>query len=132
MDNPKEIRWRQRFLDFEKSLKHLEKALAIATPDEVYQAGIIQFFEVSFELAWKTMKDYLEAQGYKISSPRQTIQQAFQVKLITEGHTWIEALEKRNMMAHTYDEARAKEAENLIRLTYFNILSGLYNTLKIE
>jgi nucleotidyltransferase substrate binding protein (TIGR01987 family) len=80
---------------------------------------------MSFELAWKTLKDYLEAQGYDIKTPRETLQQAFQLQIIADGHAWIEALEKRNLMAHTYNENTARETEGLIRNHYFKLLKNL-------
>jgi hypothetical protein len=36
---------------------YLERALQITSPDIVQKAGIIQFFEMSFELAWNMVKD---------------------------------------------------------------------------
>lgn len=87
-------------------------------------------FEYTFELAWKTMKDYLEEQGYDIKSPRTAIQTAFQAQLVKDGHIWIDALEKRNLMAHTYDENRAIQAEKLIRTEYYQMLKELYFTLE--
>ncbi|MDN5323645.1 MAG: hypothetical protein PWQ67_2099, partial [Clostridia bacterium] len=92
--------------------------------------GLIQCFEYTFELAWKTMKDYLEQEGFDIKSPRKTIQTAFQIQLITDGHAWIDALEKRNLMAHTYDEAKAQEAEELIREKYYTIINELCSKLE--
>ena len=126
------IRWKQRFENFERSVKNLEKALNIKTPDEVYRAGIIQLFEISFELAWKTLKDFLEVSGYLVKSPRETIQQSYKDEIIENGHTWIDALEKRNLMAHTYDEETSLEAECLIREKYFFILKQLLNKLENE
>ena len=92
--------------------------------------GLIQCFEYTFELAWKTMKDYLEQEGFSVKSPRSAIQTAFQVQLIIDGHTWIDALEKRNLMAHTYDEKKATEAEKLIRESYYEIIIKLYSNLE--
>ncbi len=43
MEN-KDIRWKQRFQNFEKSLKYLEDALSISQPDMIQRAGLIQFF----------------------------------------------------------------------------------------
>ena len=60
-----------------------------------------------------------------MKSPRAAIQTAFQNGLIKDGHTWIDALEKRNLMAHTYDENIAKEAESLIRTKYYSIIKEL-------
>lgn len=87
--------------------------------------GLIKCFEYTFELAWKTMKDYLEQEGFDVKNPRSAIQTAFQTELIADGHTWIDALEKRNLMAHTYDEVRAKEAEELIRNKYYAVIYEL-------
>ncbi|MCR1951620.1 nucleotidyltransferase substrate binding protein [Clostridium sp. DSM 100503] len=92
--------------------------------------GLIQCFEYTFELAWKTMKDYLEFEGYEVKSPRSTIQIAFQTQLIIEGHIWIDALEKRNLMAHTYDEEVAKQAEELIKSEYYPIIKELLEKLE--
>ena len=73
MNNLKDIRWKQRFQNFEKSFKLLQKFIAIDNPDEIARAGGIQFFEMTFELAWKTLKDYLENEKYIAKSPRETI-----------------------------------------------------------
>jgi len=67
------------------------------------------FFEVTFELSWKLMKDYLEAQGFQVKSPRETIKQAYQSGLIDNGHVWIDTLTDRNLTVHTYDEELAKK-----------------------
>ncbi len=64
MDEMKEIRWKQRFDNFEKSFKLLEKYSKEPISNELERAGIIQFFETTFELSWKLLKDYLEAEGY--------------------------------------------------------------------
>jgi len=130
MNNPKDMRWKQRFHEFQKAFDQLSKALDIETPDEVYRAGIIQFFEMTLELGWKTLKDYLESQEFDVKTPRETIQIAFQNGIIDNGHVWIDALQKRNLMAHTYDENRAREAEHLIRSMYFQELKKLIDYLQ--
>lgn len=124
-------RWRQRFQNFEKALKHLEQALLIKEPDIIQKAGIIQFFEMNYELAWNTVKDFLEEQGFTdVKTPRNALKKAFEIGLITEGHTWMELLLDRNLTAHTYDEAKATEVEKLIHHKYFPVLKELYDTLK--
>ena len=117
-------------MDFEKSYMNLKNALKIKEIDEVYRAGIIKIFELTFELAWKTLKDLLTYEGHSINTPRETIRQAYQDALITEGHKWIDLLEKRNVFVHTYDEQVAIEAEKLIREEYFELFTELYETLK--
>ena len=132
MDNKKEIRWKQRFVNFEKSFRLLERTIAIKDPSEAEKGGIIQFYEVCFELSWKVMKDYLESEGYIVKSPKQTLKQAFQIDLITEGELWIMALEDRNLTAHTYDEETTEIIINKIINDYFPLIEALYYRLKKE
>ncbi|KJS81345.1 MAG: nucleotidyltransferase [Peptococcaceae bacterium BICA1-8] len=121
----REIRWKQRFSNFKKATMQLTEFIEKVELNKLEVQGLIQCFEYTFELAWKTLKDYLEEEGFSVKSPRETIQIAFQTQFITDGHAWIDALEKRNLMAHTYDEARAKEAEILIREKYYQIIHEL-------
>ncbi len=132
MENPKEIRWKQRFINFEKSFKLLERTLAIPDPSEAEKGGVIQFYEVCFELCWKILKDYIESEGYTVTSPRQTIKQAFQMEIIANGELWLSALEDRNLTSHTYDESTTNAIINKIRQDYFNIISDLYSFFRKE
>ncbi len=129
----KDIRWKQRFKNFEKSLNHLTNALHIINPDIIQKAGIIQFFEMSYELAWNTIKDFLENEGFTdVKSPRAAIKKAFETGLILNGHAWMELLLDRNLTAHTYDEEKITEIEKLIHNKYYPLLNELYNTLAIK
>ena len=132
MDQLKEIRWKQRFTNFEKSYKLLKQYSNQPIETELERAGIIQFFEISFELAWKLMKDYLEAQEMSVKSPREAIKQAYQMGLIDDGHVWIDALSDRNLTVHTYDEELAKKMVNDIINVYFPELNKLYHKLVKE
>lgn len=129
-DENKDIRWKQRFTNYEKAFRLLENTLLIQKPSEAERAGLIQFFEMTFELAWKLLKDYQEEEGFTIKSPRDAIKQAFQAGFIKDGHTWIDALNDRNLTVHTYEEAIAIEVENSIRNSYFPLLSDLYHDFK--
>lgn len=131
MTNEKDIRWQQRFQNFQKSLHLLEGALDIETPDIYQKAGLIQFFETTFELSWKLMKDYLEAEGFMdVKSPRAVIKKAFETELIENGHIWMELLQDRNLTAHTYDEEKANLVEKQIRDKYHPAIQELYNHFK--
>lgn len=132
MDSLKDTRWRQRFENFEKSFMLLEKYSNQEINNELERAGIIQFFEMTFELAWKVLKDYLESQGYLVKSPRETIKQAFQIGLIEEGHAWMDALSKRNLTTHTYDESFAKMFVSEIIQIYVPVFKSLHEKLLEE
>jgi nucleotidyltransferase substrate binding protein (TIGR01987 family) len=132
MHNKKEIRWKQRFTNFEKAFKVLERTVQIQQPNEAEKGGLIQFYEVCFELSWKTMKDYLESEGYIVKSPKQTIKQAFQIDLIQNGELWLTALEDRNLTSHTYDETTINMIVKNITDKYFPLLKDLYEKLKNE
>ncbi len=124
-----DIRWKQRYSNFRKVCLQLQEFIEKGELNKFEVQGLIQCFEYTFELAWKTMKDYLEQEGFDVKSPRKAIQLAFQTGLITDGHAWIDALEKRNLMAHTYNEDIAKEAETLIRNKYHKIIQELCSKL---
>ncbi len=129
----KDIRWKQRFNNYEKALRHLEEAFSVEHPDIIQKAGMVQFFEMTFELSWKMLKDYLEAQGFEeVVSPRNAIKKAFETSLVQDGHSWMQMLENRDLTVHTYDEETADQMVAAIRETYYPLLKELYETLKAE
>jgi nucleotidyltransferase substrate binding protein (TIGR01987 family) len=126
-----ENRWKQRFANFENAYLFFKKALESDTVNnELLRAGLIQSFEFTFELAWKTMKDKLEAGGVEVNLPREVIQEAFQAKMIINGEVWLEALKRRNEMSHLYDNVMTKKTEELIRISFAPIFDDLYISLK--
>jgi len=125
-----DIRWIQRLQNFKRANSLLQSSLTVAQPSQLERAGIIQFYEMAFELAWKTLKDYLQEQGFEVTSPRQAIKQGFQAQIIEEGHNWIKALEDRNLTVHTYDETKAQEVERDIRNVYAPLIRQLVNVFE--
>lgn len=106
-----DVRWKQRLQNYRKALQQLRAALQVATPDLLQKQGIIQCFEYTFELAWKTLQDFLtEAKGYRDKGPKPTLEQAFQDGCIADGVTWLDMLKSRNLTSHLYDES---EVENI-------------------
>ena len=124
--------WKQRFTNFERAYNALNKYVGMTIETELERAGTIQLFEIAFELFWKIMKDYLEAHGFSVSSPRETIKLAFQTGLIGDGHIWIDALTDRNLTVHTYDEKLAVRLVGEIVNTYSPEIQKLYNKLSKE
>lgn len=121
-----ELRWQQRFQNFSKAFALLKTTVELQKPTVIERAGMIQFFEMTFELAWKLLKDYQEEEGFIVKSPRDAIKQAFQYQLITDGQAWLEALQDRNLTVHTYQEKIALEVERKIRLEYAPMLEQLH------
>ena len=132
MDNFKNIRWRQRFQNLNKAFEQLQRGLAIKTPSDIEQQGIIQSFEFTFELSLKTMKDYLESQGVACQFPRDVIKQAFQYQLISAGEIWLDMLGKINLLSHTYDEKIASEAYRSIKYEYASPIKALVKWFKAQ
>jgi nucleotidyltransferase substrate binding protein (TIGR01987 family) len=129
-DINKVIRWKQRFQNLEKAFRFLERATEQKSFNELEAAGLVQSFEFTFELAWKTLKDYLVDQAFQVQSPRDVIKQAFQSNYLTDGHVWIQMLEQRNLLTHTYNEEQAKAATQLICHSYFPALRQAYLFLR--
>ena len=127
-----DIRWKQRFSNFEKAFNQLTEFMQKGELNKFELQGLIQCFEYNFELGWKVMKDYLENEGYTVSTPRETIKTGFSIDLIDDGALWLDALEKRNLMSHTYEESVALLVGDTIRNSYYLMIENLYLKLKEE
>ncbi len=128
-----DIRWKQRFDNLQSAYLRLQEAVAAnrqAPDNRLIQMALIKAFEMTFELSWKTMKDYLKYNGIDVKLPREIIKQAFATDLITDGQLWMDMLEDRNLMAHTYDEALALEAVDHICRRYVAGLEQLHQYLR--
>ena len=130
MDNG--IRWKQRFQNFEKAIMLLQDAVKKTSLSDLEKAGVIQFYELTFELAWKTVKDYLEDKNVEVKFPRDAMKEGFLYEIINDGEIWLDMLQKRNLMSHTYDEKNANLAYNLITEQYFDELYDVYLKFKQE
>ena len=94
--------------------------------------AVLHRYEFTFELAWKTIKDYLEYNGYSdnIASPRAIIQLAYQAKVINNGDTWINMMLDRNALSHLYDEEKLREIYENVKNIYLNELNELKEFLE--
>lgn len=120
-----DIRWMQRYDSFERAYLLLGKALQVEEPSVIERIGIIKAFEMTFELSWKLLKDYELTEGVDARSPREVLKQAYQLKLITDGHGWLDILKDRNLTAHTYKEEIARTIEQSIRNRYYSLIGDL-------
>ncbi len=129
------VRWKQRFQNFEKAFNLFERMVSDYQKNlnnEVSQVALIHAFEVVMELSWKTLKDYLLNEGSVVNSPKEVLRQSFQYGVIDDGELWMEALAKRNLTTHTYDEAIFKEVLVFIVDDFDEILKKLYLKFKTE
>lgn len=119
-------RFKERRKEFSKALERLKEALQ-EKDTEIVVDGVLHRFEFTLELAWKTMKDYLEYDGIisKTDSPREVIKAAFQYDLIENGEQWIKMMLARNSLSHLYDEETSREIYSDIKEEYVNLLEDL-------
>lgn len=118
---------------FKKALSQLTDGLEVENPSDLEREGIIQRFEYTFDLAWKTLKDYLEFQGYQdLTGSRDSFRQAYRQGLISDGDVWMQMIESRNLTSHIYDEETAEEIFNSIKEDYFSLFITLSERLSKE
>lgn len=133
MDSNHDIRWKQRLQNFDRAVVLLREAMENG-PDalnELEKEGVIQRFEYTFELAWKTVKDYMEWGGFVFQTitPRQVLKDAFAAKILHDGQTWIDMLDHRNLLSHSYDFAKFTEAVQAIHRRYLHAIEQLHGFL---
>src|SRR5690606_3494941 len=126
----------QRYTNFERALARLREALQHG-PDnlnDLEKEGTIQRFEYTYELGWKTLKDFLQHSGVVLDAitPKSVIKAAYAAKLISDGQTWIDMLQHRNLVAHDYDEDEVSEVLHAIHRRYLGALDSLNQRLKNE
>ena len=133
----KDVRWIQRCSNYQKALSQLQNGINLAEKrklTDLEQQGLIQAFEFTHELAWKTLKDFLEEQGNReIYGSKDTTRTAFKLGLITNGEVWMDMIKSRNQTFHTYNEITANEIVNAVKGVYgreFTILLHKLNELK--
>ena len=131
-----DIRWKQRFQNFDRAFVLLRDAMENG-PDALNQLekeGVIQRFEYCFELAWKTIKDYLEAGGYVfvIVTPRQVLKDAYGAKILDDGQVWIDMLDHRNLLSHTYSPVIFEQAVEAIHTRYLAGIEQLHDFMHTQ
>lgn len=107
-----ERKYMRRFQSYKNSLSSLSEARERDMSDSFVLSGTGAKFSITFDLAWKTMKDilieYYAITDFVAGSPREVLKKAFQAGMIT-GDVWIQMLEVRNRLAHDYDGEIVKE-----------------------
>ena len=126
----------RRLSRLERSLSSLEeasKAYRAAPEKQIYIMALAKSFELSFELCWKALKDFLEHKGSaQLKFARDVIKLAFRQAVIKDGQLWINMLEDRNRLSHIYDEALARQMAEKISKSYVEEIASLTRLLKKE
>jgi len=133
-----DIRWKQRFENYQKALYKLNQAVqkiavdfkadeagnisSDAFLDDIIKEGLIQRFEYTHELAWNVMRDFLVLAGNaNIFGSKDATREAFSAGLITHGEQWMEMINSRNKTSHTYNEETADEIFVKITRAYIGL-----------
>lgn len=129
-----DIRWIQRFNSFSKAFLQLESAVALSKErplSKLEEQGMIQAFEYTHELAWKTLKDFLEDKGTNsLYGSKDVTRAAFKLGLIENGDVWMDMIKSRNQTSHTYNEENAVEIVTDIINNYFRNFVLLHQKLQ--
>ncbi len=125
-----DLRWKQRFSNYQKALGQLQKFVDKGALSELEEQGLIKAFEYTYELAWSTLKDFLEFRGQSdLFGSRDAIQKAFQLNLIEDGEGWMDMLKSRNRTSHSYNQETAREISNAVTTVYYALFQKLNKKL---
>ncbi len=131
-----EVRWIQRYKHFAQALSQLQAAVMLARQRELSQLeeqGLIQAFEFTHELAWNTLKDFLESRGVgDLYGSRDTTREAFKRGLIQSGEIWMDMINSRNLTSHTYNRQVARFIAQSIQNTYAAEFAKVLETLETQ
>lgn len=132
-----DIRWQQRFANYKKALGKLSEVFASQEEEEelseLETEGMIQRFEYTYELAWKTLQDLLRHKGYLgISGPNPVLEQALQDGYISDAKGWKEMKKSRELTSHTYNSETAEAIAHSVQFTYHKLLIDLNLRLEVE
>lgn len=145
-----DIRWEQRFSNYVKALEKLKQSVEFIQQDfedkkasfsneeevvlnEMIKEGLIKRFEYTHEVAWNVMKDYAEYQGnLNVGGSRDASREAFQLRLVSNGHLWMDMISSRNKTSHTYNEATANEIYEKIVNEYYPAFLEFKNTMEAK
>ncbi|MFV8341269.1 nucleotidyltransferase substrate binding protein [Flavobacterium sp. XS2P39] len=144
-----DIRWEQRFSNFNKALRKLEESVVYIkhnflgkkdeldsensdhVVDELIKEGLIQRFEYTHELAWNVMKDYAFFQGNStVGGSRDATREAYKLQIIEDGEIWMDMIQSRNKTSHTYNEEIANDMFGKIINDYFPLFLNFRKTME--
>lgn len=137
MNMQEDIRWKQRFDNFQRALRQLRHAVELSESralSDLEKQGMIQAFEYTHELAWNTLKDFLKEKGatQPLYGSKDTTRLAFSQGLIENGEEWMNMISSRNQTSHTYNQEVAEKMTARILSVYFPAFQELEARMKSE
>ena len=118
--SPEEAKSSVTFSNLEMAFKFLVESFAPPPTEDRDFAGIIQSFEFTYELTWKTLKLIIEENGISAPFPRVVFEESFKSGLVAGNEIWKDIMESRNLSTHTYDKKLAKSLCATIEKSYLN------------
>lgn len=92
----------------ERALARLDEALALEKTDLV-RDSTIKRFELSYDLAWKLVKEALAERDMICASPRECFEQALRARILPDDPFWFTMVKLRNLTVHAYNEELAEQ-----------------------
>ncbi|MFO7629205.1 MAG: HI0074 family nucleotidyltransferase substrate-binding subunit [Prochlorococcaceae cyanobacterium] len=124
-----DIRWQQRFANFQRAQERLESFFEPPELNEREQQGLIKAFEYTFELSWNTLRDLLRSEGNAdLLGSRDTLREAHRLGLIRDGESWMLMIQDRNLTRHTYNRPTADAISRRIADLY----RGCFQQLRLQ
>ena len=126
-------RWKERLEDLEKAVNRLEEAIEESKKANfsTLKDGVIQRFEFTLELSWKTLKHFLNSEGIERAiTPKSTVKEAFKLGILKNIDVWLEMLDDRNLSSYIYNQTIAEEIYERIVLKYYSELRRNFKFLK--
>lgn len=124
----------KKYENFARALNNLKKGIELPEPYSIVeQTGLAGLFSICFEQSWKLMKQILEKQGRtdtRIGSPKTIIKIAYQCGMIRDMEGWLELLEARNILAHTYSDEDSLAVIRKVKETYWELFDSLQKEIE--
>lgn len=124
----------KKYENFQRALENLKKIESVEPPyDTITLTGMVALFEICFEQSWKAMKELLEYSGYseaRMGSPRSILKLAYQAGMIDDEAIWLQALQDRNDVTHSYNENIALRIINDCKTNYLPIFIKLQASME--
>jgi nucleotidyltransferase substrate binding protein (TIGR01987 family) len=106
---------KQSYEDLQAAVVNLTQLSDLETLSEIEQDAFLKRFELAYEQSWKCLQQYLQTEGIIARSPRQVFKEAVALGLIDDERLWLEMIEVRNTLVHTYNAVKARALVGNIR-----------------